>query len=209
MPNERRAIIAGGLPGAGKTTVLEHHTGIDRTRFLMINPDDVKAEMARRGLVPHVEGLSPMEASDLAHEESSHVAKRLARRAQADGKNIIWDITMSSPASTQARIDDLRKNGYTHVEGVFVDLPPAVSAARADGRHRIDEEKYRAGTAEGGRFIPADVIMANTDPAWGSVNRKTFEAVKPALDRWSVYDNSLDGRAAVLVDSSQPKERNL
>ena len=33
-----------------------------------------------------------MEASYLAHEESSHVAKRLARRAQADGKNVIWDI---------------------------------------------------------------------------------------------------------------------
>ena len=51
--------------------------------------------MARRGMIPEVEGLSPMEASDLVHEESSYLARQLALRAQADGKNLIWDITMS------------------------------------------------------------------------------------------------------------------
>lgn len=206
VPNERQAIIAGGLPGAGKTTVLQQHAGIDRSTFLTINPDDIKAEFARRGLIPHVEGLSPMEASDLAHEESSQVAKRLARRAQADGKNLVWDITMSSLASTEARIQDLRSNGYSRIEGVFVDLPPTVSAARADNRHRAGEAEFRAGAGEGGRFIPGDVILENSNPAWGSVNRKTFEDIKSALDAWSLYDNSVDGRAAVLIDRSVEKE---
>ena len=41
------------------------------SQYLMINPDDIKEEMARRGMVPEIEGLSPMEASDLVHEESS------------------------------------------------------------------------------------------------------------------------------------------
>lgn len=208
VPNDYQAVIAGGLPGAGKTTVLEHKAGIDRSRFLTINPDDVKAEMARRGMIPEVDGLSPMEASDLAHEESSYIAKRLAFRAQAEGKNIIWDVTMSSLASAQRRIQDLRNNGYTHVEGIFVDLPPEVSARRADNRHRADEEKYRAGTGEGGRFIPAEGILARSDHKWGSLNRRIFEAIKHDLDAWLVYDNSVDGRPPVLVDASGARERN-
>ena len=37
----------------------------------------------RRGLVPQVEGVSPMEAAPLIHEESSHIANLLAKRAYA------------------------------------------------------------------------------------------------------------------------------
>jgi hypothetical protein len=48
--------------------VLGKHAGIDLTRYLTINPDDVKEEMGRRGLIPDVPGLSPMEASDLVHD---------------------------------------------------------------------------------------------------------------------------------------------
>src|SRR5579875_2863589 len=119
VPCERQAILAGGLPGAGKTTVLARYAGIDRSRYLTINPDDIKVEMARRGMVPIVPGLTPMEATDLVHEESSHIAKRLASRAMRDGKNIIWDVTMSSRESTESRITDLRAAGYERIDGVF------------------------------------------------------------------------------------------
>ena len=91
--------------------------------------------MARRDMIPPVDGLSPMEASDLVHEESSYVARQLALRAEGDGKNIIWDITMSSWASTERRIDELHSAGYTRIEGIFVDIPVETSVARADGRH--------------------------------------------------------------------------
>src|SRR5262249_38490098 len=108
VPCEHKAIIAGGLAGAGKTTVLDNYTALDRSQYLTINPDEIKSEMAKRGLIPVVDGLAPMEASDLAHEESSHIAKQLATRAMADGKNLIWDITMSARASADRRIEDLR-----------------------------------------------------------------------------------------------------
>ncbi len=78
VPCARQAVIAGGLGGAGKTTVLNEYAGIDLSQYLVINPDNIKAEMAHRGMLPRVEGLSPMEAADLAHEESSYLAKRLA-----------------------------------------------------------------------------------------------------------------------------------
>ena len=61
VPSDFKAIIAGGLGGAGKTTVLTQYADIDLSQYLMINPDDMKEEMARRGMIPEVEGLSPME----------------------------------------------------------------------------------------------------------------------------------------------------
>lgn len=204
VPCERRAIIAGGLPGAGKSTILEHYAGIDRSQYLTINPDDVKKEMAHRDMIPPVSGLSPMEASDLVHEESSYVARQLALRAQADGKNVIWDVTMSSRTSTERRIDELRASGYVQVEGIFIDIPVEISVGRADGRHREGQDECRAGDGLGGRFIPAEMIRAQADSEWGSRNRKTFEEVKTHLDRWYLFDNS--GPAPALVQTDHGKE---
>jgi predicted ABC-type ATPase len=204
VPCERRAIIAGGLPGAGKSTVLERHAGIDRSQYLTINPDAIKEEMARRDMIPPVSGLSPMEASDLVHEESSYVARQLALRAQADGKNVIWDITMSSRASTERRIDELRSSGYMRIEGIFIDIPMEISVSRADGRHRAGQDDYRAGGGLGGRFIPAEIIRAHADSECCSRNRKTFEEVKEHFDRWYLFDNS--GPDPVLVQAGRGKE---
>ena len=204
VPCERQAIMAGGLPGAGKSTILDGHAGIDRSQYLTINPDEIKEEMASRDMIPPVEGLSPMEASDLVHEESSHVAKRLARRAQADGKNVIWDVTMSSRESTEWRINSLRAVGYTRIEGIFVDIPVEISVTRAGGRHREGHDNYRAGDGLGGRFVPAEMIRAQADPEWGSRNRKTFEEVKQRFDGWQRFDNS--AASPVLAEASRGEE---
>jgi predicted kinase len=163
VPSDHKAIIAGGLGGAGKSTVLGRFAGIDLSQYLIINPDNIKEEMARRSLIPRVEGLTPMEASDLVHEESSAIAKQLARKALADGKNVIWDITMSSRTTTERRISDLRAAGYT-VDGLFVDIPVETSVRRADSRHREGEDDYRAGKGLGGRYVPPEVIRAQADP---------------------------------------------
>jgi hypothetical protein len=190
--------------------VLGKHAGIDLTRYLTINPDDVKEEMGRRGLIPDVAGLSPMEASDLVHEESSHIAKRIARRALADGKNVIWDIALSRQDSAEERIDDLHEAGYS-VTGIFVDIAVETvdiavetSVRRAESRHRSGHEEYRAGIGLGGRYVPPELIRAQADDGWGSKNRKTFEAVRHRFDQWSRYDNSVDGRPPVLAAASQP-----
>jgi predicted kinase len=203
VPCEGRAILAGGLPGSGKTTVLHEYAGVDLTQYLMINPDDIKEEMARRGLVPEIDGLSPMEASDLVHEESSYVAKRLANRAEADQRNVIWDITLSRSSSAIERVESLRSAGYGQVDAIFIDIPIEVSARRADGRHREGNDQYRAGIGLGGRFLPSDTILNCSDPDWGSQNRKNFEELKSRFDGWSRFDNSVDGRAPALVETQQ------
>lgn len=206
VPCEYKAIIVGGLGGAGKTTILTENVGIDLSRYLIVNPDDIKEEMARRGLVPEIEGLTPMEASDLVHEESSAVAKQLAHRAQLEGKNMIWDITMSSESSTQQRIDALRSAGYTQVDGIFVEISIETSIRRTQFRHREGHDKYRAGIGLGGRYIPPEVIRGQADPEWGCKNRKTFEKMKTNLNNWSIHDNSVDGRSAILIATGKIKD---
>jgi predicted ABC-type ATPase len=181
VPCEGRAIIAGGLGGAGKTTVLESFAQVDRSAFLTIDPDEFKKDLAERRLVPEIPGLSPMESSSLAHEESSFLAKQLSMRASAEGKNIIWDITMSSPDSTQQRVDELREAGYTIIEGIFVDIPVEVSVARSEARHRRGCDLYQAGQGGGGRFVPPAVIRAQADEEFGSVNRRAFETIKRSI----------------------------
>lgn len=198
VPCEHKAIMAGGLPGAGKSTILGGYAGIDTSKYMMINPDNIKEELARRDMIPPVPDLSPMEASDLVHEESSHIAKRLARHAQADGKNLIWDVTMSSKDSTEGRIRSLREAGYTRIEGIFVDIPVEISVTRADVRHREGHDDYLAGKGLGGRFVPEELIKAHADPDLSSINRKTFEAVKHHFDSWARYDNS--GSKPVLIE---------
>jgi Zeta toxin len=199
VPCEYKAIIAGGLSGAGKSTVLANHPEIDRSQYLTINPDDIKEEMARRNMIPEVEGLSPMEASDLVHEESSYLARQLALRAQADGKNLIWDITMSDLQKTEKRIQDLREAGYSKIDGIFVEIPIETSLRRTEERYWTDQNKWFSGQGIGGRLIPPDVILRQRDDEWGSCNRKTFETIKQTFENWEIRDNSLDDRPAKLI----------
>ncbi len=206
IPNQGYAVVAGGLGGAGKTTVLGNHAGIDPAKYLTINPDDIKEELAQRGMVPGIDGLSPMEASDLVHEESSYLARQLALRAHRDGKNIIWDITMSTQKSTEKRISDLREAGYSRIDGLFVNIPVGTSIERTEARHRLGHDQYRAGEGLGGRYIPPEVIQRQTDSEWDSKNRRTFDSLTHRFNDWSIYDNSIDGRRAVLRESSSGGE---
>jgi hypothetical protein len=202
VPNEGKGVMAGGLGGAGKSTVLGKHAGIDTSKYMTLNPDDVKEEMAKRGMIPHVDGLSPMEASPLAHEEASHITNLAAKRAYEKKKNLIWDITMSSPKSAAKRVDDMRKAGYGHVRGVFVDIPAEISVARALARHRRGLEDYRAGKGNGGRYVPPDLIRKSAGTGPKSANRQAFETVRPKFSQWDVYDNSVHGRPPQLVERS-------
>jgi predicted ABC-type ATPase len=204
VPCEHKAVMAGGLPGAGKTTVLTRYADIDLSKYLVVDPDIIKEEMAWRGLVPDIAGLSPMEATEFVHEESSVLAKRLATRVRADGRDIIWDFTMCNIETTSKRIESLQASGYAAVHGIFVAVGIDDSVKRADARHREGHEQYRAGQGLGGRFTPDELIRAQADPDWGSRSRANFEQLKYRFGAWSVYDNS--GAAPVLIVVHGPRE---
>ena len=205
VPNEGKAVMAGGLGGAGKSTVLRDYAGIDSSQYLTVNPDDVKEELVRRGLVPEVPGaedLSPLERSALVHEESSRIAQMVAQKAYADRKNLIWDITMSSQPSIDSRVAAMRGAGYSNIDGVFVDIPTEVSVDRAMSRYRRGIDDYLGGKGNGGRYVPPRIIRAQQTSGGSTVNRDSFDNSRGQFDGWSVYDNSVTGRAPQLVDKS-------
>ena len=142
------------------------------------------------------------------HEESSYLASQLALRAQAEGKNLIWDITMSSEESVTKRINELTSAGYAHIDGVFIDISVETSLRRIESRHREGHNHYLAGDGLGGRYVPPEVIESQRDLEWGSKNMRTFDAVKQRFNNWSIYDNSVDGRRPVLVEASSRHQAN-
>lgn len=200
VPAQGKALLSGGLGGAGKTTVLGKYAGVKDSDYATLNVDDAKEIMAARGMVPKVEGVSPMEAATLIHEESGHIVNLLAERLYAEKKNVIWDITMASEASTRKRVEDLNKHGYTEIKSVFVEIPVEESVSRALARHRRGMENYRAGKGHGGRFVPPEVIRSNKVEGWSSKNRRSFESLKDELSGWVMFDNSVRGRAPELLD---------
>lgn len=192
---ERKALFLGGLPGAGKTTALGKLDGLNTDHYITVNPDNFKEEMAKRGLVPSIEGLSPLEASALVHEESSHMALMLAEKARRNKKNTIWDITMASPGSVQKRIEPLKESGY-QLNATFVDIPHSMSATRVGERHRRGYEQYNAdttGTHVGQRLVPSSHIeAAKSSIGSTSANRDVFDQLKGQFDAYRSFDNSGD-----------------
>lgn len=201
-PRDGRAVIMGGPTGAGKTTVLKNQAGVDLDDYLVINPDDFKEELTRRGLAPTVPGaedLSPLELAGMIHAESMHLANMLARRAYLDRRNVAWDISMGSHNATAGHLRDLRANGYDHVTGVLVDVSPETSRRRAYARYREGLNDWLAGTGQGGRFIPRHRLDDQHDDRGRSWGRQTFEGIRGEFDAWQAYDNDVDGRKAKLI----------
>lgn len=187
------AVIAGGVPGAGKSTVLFGPAGIVRSEYLTVNPDIVKEAMADRGMIPNVDGLSPMEASELVHKEASELAYQLATMASEARVNLVWDITMDSTTSVTRRIEELRNANYLAVDAVFVDTPIDEAVDRVMKRYRDDQDDYDTnGRGWGGRFVPQTYLDGRRTelPEYSSLNQQVFYEVRGDFDSTIEYDNS-------------------
>jgi hypothetical protein len=208
VPNDGKALIAGGLGGAGKGFTLDGlGVGPDSPDYFTINPDDIKVEMANRGMIPRLDkNMTLMELSPLAHEEASDMANELANRAYKEKKNIVWDITMSSEKSVaNKRIAPMREAEYTDIKAVFVDVTVDKSIEQAQGRWQRGLIEYGEGKGEGGRFLPSSATGENVPKPgskYRSKNRETFEAIKGGLDGYIVYDNQ---DKSTVVDSKNAR----
>lgn len=205
VPNNGQSIIMGGPAGAGKTTTVRDHAGVNLNDYLIVNPDDMKEELATRGLIPEIPGhpeLTPMERSTLVHLEAMRIASMLAKKAYADKKNIIWDITMGTVTSTASHVNALRQHGYSDVSAIVVDVPPDVSRRRAYRRYGEDVNNYLAGKGHGGRYIPRKVLMDQHNGSGTSWGRQTLRQLRDKFDRWEIYDNSVDGGTPKLMKKS-------
>ncbi len=173
VPAQRRAYMAGGLGGAGKGSILAKLK--ISSRYATINPDDVKEYMAEKGLIPKVQGLTPMEASTLVHEEASDISAILLARLMKQGKNVNLDTTLGGLASARRKIDTLQNSGYK-VKGIFVDITVEASEDRAMSRYKWGLDSYltAGGKGIGGRPVPKGVNHGASDPRHNSQNAENF-----------------------------------
>lgn len=206
VPSNGEIIIAGGLGGAGKTTVLTQKAGIDMNNYAVVNPDDIKEDLAHLNALPKVKGLTPMEASPLSHEEASYLSKRLLNALSIQKKNIILDKTMSSFNSIEKNVLSLKSQGYTKINAIFVDIDPQTSHSRAVDRYKYGLVDYLHGKNKiGGRILPHGVIESqkSEDLHFKSKNAQTMVALERSgmfTEKPRVFDNNVNNREPVEID---------
>lgn len=206
VPREGKAVLSGGMGGAGKTTVLTRYLGMDTSQYITINPDDIKEIMAERGMIPTLRGLTPMECSTLAHQEASYISSIIMKRAIAEKRNIILDGTMASMKSMRRRTGQLRDGGY-HMSAVFVDITPETSQKRATSRYQRGMSKYTTSReGNGGRILPASVNQGNTPEDTTRFRSRSAENLAALYEDGTipstpvVYNNDGDAPQPVAYD---------
>jgi hypothetical protein len=219
-PRNNRAIMLGGLPGAGKSSTLKEmrKAGMFRDdEWIIANPDYFKDKILEKGYGPKIDGLAPAETAGFIHEASSEMNNMLENLLTAEGYNVIFDITMGSGGMpwVERNIDRLESLEY-EIDGMFVAVSPEIARQRSQERHQSGLNALRTGESRspddpeltlGGRVVPDAVLRAATiaedDPDSGnydSHNARNFDRIKAQFGRWAVWDNS--GSAPELVKSS-------
>lgn len=195
VPRERRAAIAGGLPGADKAAELDR-AGLDRSRYLTVSIDAVLDRMAAAGLIPaaghhagsshegsshegrgqEANGSSPLARAGQVHAEAQYLAKRVLLRALVDGRNLILDISLASWRAAEAWTYALRFADY-EMTAVFAAIGVDEAVREAEEARRRGEEEFRRGRGYGGRVIPAAAIRALASPIAAATGNRIRWAV--------------------------------
>jgi hypothetical protein len=190
VPSEGRAVVAGGPDRTARAAVLKQAAD----RHAVVSVDAVKAELARRGMAPEVEGLSPAERSALMHAEAGHVANLAVARLAAARKNLALDTPMADADVVRGHLARLRQHGY-RVHGVFAHAPADVASRRLGDAHRRGLESYRQGKGDGGRLR----VPVHKDGA------DVFDQLKPDFDSWELHD-AAKGTPVLAEQSPQPPQ---
>ena len=191
VPNDREAVIVGGIFGAGKgysqESMGEDKLGFDPDQFAVVNPDEFKTELIENDPIDF-QGLKEGEQAALFHEESSDMAKNYFQDLTADGKNVIFDYSMGSEKSLDQRLEALHAAGYD-VKMVFVDTAPEDAARNAVERWNNPED---------GRWVDLEHYQAVRDqiathPDGFTNNREVFENGKEKVESWVLIGGTSRG----------------
>ena len=170
---DRRAIVMAGPPGAGKGHI--QTLGVESVpgHYLTVDPDDFKKRLLKEAIAdgsyeqwlkpPELKALEaegehffPLELAALVHEESSHLARLMRRRALLEGHNVLIDTVLSDTVKAFSLAEELEAHGYS-IEVIDVEVPAELSAARIEDRWRTAYENALAGDDPfGGRWVPSE-----------------------------------------------------
>lgn len=187
VPEGRQLVTAGGLGGAGKTTILSAEAdrlgvtvaGGQVTSHAVINADDFKERLFDHGAIPKVPGWTPAEASTFVHQEATYLADRASREMVHQDKNVVWDFTMAFQDSIRDRTTPYLKAGYD-TKALFVDVKVDHAQAASERRHAEGFKAFvdSGGKSFGGRYVPKG-NYDNARPPQGSPfqssNRYAFQ----------------------------------
>lgn len=160
VPSEGKVIFTGGVMAAGKTTFLKSNT--DTQNFVSsFNPDEIKQEMAKRGMIPSIPGLTPMESQSLAHNEASYLTRELTNRLTSLKKNIVLDGTLRNYSGVEKVINNMNDDGYEtrDMSLIFIEVSAETAKTRAMNRYKSGLKKFIVnGEGFGGRFVSDSAI---------------------------------------------------
>lgn len=164
------AVMTMGGPGSGKSSALG---GLEKSGWgVHIDPDKFRTQLPEWKEATRPENTY-MGAAAATHEESSHIAKELTRRAMAEGKNVIVDGTGGNAKSFMKKVKELQNAGYdVHVAYTTTDADEGLSRAekRAEHSGRMVPEEFGRQTYAG---IP-----------------DTFRQMRGVVNSFQVFDNN-------------------
>lgn len=176
--------LTGGGPASGKSAMLKSGAVSFPRRGLAVHTD---ADAMKALLPEYAAGVrlgDPL-ASAVVHEESSYLAKRVAREAAARRMDIVLDqVGDSGIDKLTEKVLELRKQGHRVVASYASnDVDLAVRLAHQRG-------------LKTGRFVPESYIRA----AHADVSR-TFEAAleRELFDELRLYDTNVKDRARLVA----------
>jgi hypothetical protein len=174
-----------GLPGSGKSFVLEHFSPVELKDYVTVNADDLKEAIIFEDSPPSIgEEYSGMELSTVVHEESSFMAKQWQSKLQGEGANIALDITGANLNSTSRRIQGLLDAGYT-VDVVHVDVGPDEAWTSTLNRYQAGMETELRGRPVPPSFIESMAVDSEVDVIDGHFD--TYRVM--ANGNWWHYKN--------------------
>jgi hypothetical protein len=198
VPSEGKAVLLAGL-GTAKAQALAKSGAIDPARHTLVSTEHIKGEMAKRGMIPEVDGLRQGESTALVHAEAAHVASMAAVALAKRRKNMVMD--GSVPGShMQDWAAHLRGQGYADVRGIHVSTPVDKAVERARSAHRSALGKDQQ---PGPRLIPAHDLRDMADSHGADGTARSFDWLKAALHGWEQHDGS-SGAPVLTAKGGQP-----
>jgi predicted ABC-type ATPase len=169
----KMAIVMMGGTASGKSTMLRN-SGAAGENFVHVDADDIKGELPE-----YQEALSMkwQGAAAFAHEESSTLAKQMAKQAVDENYNIVLDGTGANEKKFLKQVRMLKENGY-HVHLMMPDQ---------DKDQAVSDAMKRANKT--GRYVPPEFI----ESAYDKIPSNFFKVAAEA-DSGALYDRRQDGK---------------
>lgn len=167
---QKLAIMTMGAPASGKSSALR---GIDTSKYVKVDPDDIKEKLPEYQKAIADRGNTYRGAAAMAHAESSDIRDKILAKAMERGNHIIVDGTGSDEKAFLARMKTLQDAGYhVHVAMPHLDEKEGMKRLfdRADKSGRMVPEKW---AREAYKTIP-----------------KNFERIARQADSFKMVDNS-------------------